>query len=143
MMILKRINNRNVILKSCFFSISLLIIFSLFSFWGLYWQDKYATVGMVVWVIVSAVYLISLISKRYIDIHVYENYMLIKEYYLLRSEKVIRSKRIVYYEITGFSQNKNILAFSTKNSEIKFSVKYLTEADKSYLKNVFSKYSWV
>lgn len=66
--------------------------------------------------------------------------MLIKEYYLLRSEKTVRSKRFVYYEITDFYQNKNVLVFSTKNREIKFSAKYLTQAEKGYLENVFRRH---
>lgn len=139
MMKLRVINNRNAVLKKCIFLIGLLIIFSLFSFWGIYWQNKYATVGIVVWLVISDVCLIILIGKRYIEIHVYENYMIIKEYYLLRAEKVIRSERIVYYEIIDFYQNKNILVFSTKNREMRFLAKYLTEAERAYLEGVLSK----
>lgn len=140
MMELRRINNKNAVLKRCFLSIMLLIFFSLFCFLGLYWQNKYASVGLALWFIISDIYLITLIRKRYIDIRVYEDYMLIKECYLLRSEKNIRSERIVYYEITGFNRSKNILVFVTKNREIKFSAKYLTEAERVSVENVFTEH---
>lgn len=132
---LKRINNKSIVLLSCIPSIAIFVFCSVLLLPVLLWgNQQYIWIFTGILTGVTFITILNILRKKYIDIHLFQNYMLIRDFYLLKPEKPFRSQRIIYFEIKDFYMDKNTFVFTKDNRKISFSAKYLKGSERIYLK---------